>query len=76
MYKRFSPLKYAAELCHSPLQPEEGTPENVVLFPPQENHNDSIQVQYLCVCLCIKESVWKFKESLVSFFSSEHETTF
>lgn len=31
------------------LQPEEGAAENVVLLPPKESQNDSVQVQRVCV---------------------------
>lgn len=51
----FFSLRSLGELFHSPLQPEEGAPENVVLFPPQENQNDYAQVQYLCVCVRVYE---------------------
>lgn len=34
------------------LQPEEGAAENVVLLPPKESQNDSVQVQCVCVCTC------------------------
>lgn len=52
---KFSVCPLKIPCCHSPLQPEEGAPENFVLFPPQENQNDSLKVQCVYVYVCGKE---------------------